>query len=177
MKASGIALAAVVIPALLPAGGAGGEERKAGALAVSSPAFAHRGAIPREHTCDGADVNPPLSIRNVPEASASLALIVEDPDAPGGTWVHWLVWNIGPKTMEIPARSVPGGARQGTNDFGKRGYGGPCPPSGTHRYVFRVYALDAIPALPAGAPKDRLEEAMKGHIIGMAELVGLYRRR
>jgi hypothetical protein len=146
-------------------------------LHLTSQAFSRNGMIPPKHTCDGADENPPLTIRNVPAKSRSLALIVDDPDAPRGTWVHWVVWNIGPDTTEIPANSVPGEALQGTNDFGKQRYGGPCPPSGTHRYFFKLYALDIPLALKSGATKAQLEEAMKGHILEKTELLGLYRRR
>lgn len=153
------------------------EGRKMDKLQLASQAFAHNGMIPPEHTCDGTDRNPPLTIRNVPAKSRSLALIVDDPDAPSGTWVHWVVWNIGPGTTEIPANSVPGGALQGTNDFGKQSYGGPCPPSGTHRYFFKLYALDIPLSLKSGATKAQLEEAMKGHILEKTELLGLYRRR
>lgn len=145
-------------------------------LRLSSKAFHANGMIPSEYTCDGANGNPPLSIRNVPANARTLALIVDDPDAPRGTWVHWVLWNMGPDTTEIPATSVPGGALQGTNDFGKQNYGGPCPPSGTHRYFFKLYALDISPPLKPGATKGQLEEAMKGHILEKAELVGLYRR-
>jgi hypothetical protein len=153
------------------------EGRTMDKLQLTSQAFAHNGMIPPEYTCDGADGNPPLTIRNAPAKSRSLALIVDDPDAPRGTWVHWVVWNIRPETTEIPANSAPGGAPQGTNDFGKQGYGGPCPPSGTHRYFFKLYALDAPLALKTGATKAQLEEAMKGHILEKTELLGLYRRR
>lgn len=152
------------------------EEKTMNKLNLTSRAFPHNGMIPPEYTCDGADGNPPLSIRNIPANAGSLALIVDDPDAPMGTWVHWVVWNIGVNTTEIPANSVPREAHQGTNDFGKQGYGGPCPPSGTHRYFFKLYALDASPALNTGATKKRLEEAMKGHVLEKAELIGLYRR-
>ncbi len=145
-------------------------------MELSSPAFSHDGMIPSEYTCDGADRNPPLVIRNVPAKTVSLALIVDDPDAPRGTWVHWVVWNIEPGTTEIPSSSVPEGALQGRSDFGKPVYGGPCPPSGTHRYFFKLYALGTSPALKTGATKAQLEEAMKGHILGKAELVGRYRR-
>jgi Raf kinase inhibitor-like YbhB/YbcL family protein len=145
-------------------------------LQITSQAFHANGMIPSEYTCDGANGNPPLSIRNVPASARSLALIVDDPDAPGGTWVHWVLWNMGTDTTEIPATSVPGGALQGTNDFGKQNYGGPCPPSGTHRYFFKLYALDISPPLKPGATKEQLEEGMKGHILEKAELVGLYRR-
>lgn len=147
------------------------------ALSIASPAFSHGGMIPPKHTCDGADVNPPLSIGNVPENTKSLALIVDDPDAPMGTWVHWVMWNVEPGTEEIPENSVPKGALQGTNDFRKQSYGGPCPPSGTHRYFFKVYALDTVLSLAAGATKAKLENAMKGHVIGQAELVGRYKRK
>jgi Raf kinase inhibitor-like YbhB/YbcL family protein len=146
-------------------------------LAISSPAFPHNGMIPARHTCDGEDASPPLSVRDVPEKTATLALIVDDPDAPGKTWVHWVVWNIGAGTAEIPSNAVPAGALQGRNDFGKTAWGGPCPPSGTHRYFFKLYALDASLPLKGGATKTQLEEAMKGHVIGKAELIGLYRRK
>jgi len=146
-------------------------------LSIASPAFLPDGMIPSKYTCDGANVNPPLLIGNVPEKTRSLALIVDDPDAPVGTWVHWVVWNIGAGTREIPENSVPPGALQGTNDFRKQEYGGPCPPSGTHRYFFKLYALDSSPAVKAGATKAQVEEAMKGQVIAQAELIGLYRRK
>ena len=146
-------------------------------LSITSPAFLPNGMIPPKYTCDGADVNPPLSIGNIPEKIRSLALIVDDPDAPVGTWVHWVVWNIVANTREIPENSVPPGALQGTNDFRKQEYGGPCPPSGTHRYFFKLYALDALLSAQEGATKARIEEAMKGHVLAQAELIGLYRRK
>jgi len=143
---------------------------------ISCPLFADRGAIPPRYTCDGADDNPPLTIENVPAGAQSLALIVDDPDAPKKTWVHWVVWGIDPKAREIREGSLPKGAVQGTNDFGKRRYGGPCPPSGRHRYVFKLYALDKPVDPGPGATKARLEAAMKGRIIGRAQLVGVYQR-
>ncbi|MDH3237634.1 MAG: YbhB/YbcL family Raf kinase inhibitor-like protein [Deltaproteobacteria bacterium] len=146
-------------------------------LSITSPAFPHNGMIPIKYTCDGADVSPPLAIGSVPENTNSLALIVDDPDAPMGTWVHWVVWNIAADTREIPENTVPPGALQGTNDFGKQKYGGPCPPSGRHRYFFKLYALNAPLALKAGATKAQVEEAVSGHLLGKAELVGLYRRK
>jgi Raf kinase inhibitor-like YbhB/YbcL family protein len=146
-------------------------------LLFTSQAFPNNGMIPSEYTYDGADGNPHLTIRNVPDKSRSLALIVDDPDAPRGTWVHWVVWNMGADTKEIPATSVPRGALQGTNDFGNQSYGGPCPPSGTHRYIFKLYALNISLALKPGATKAQLEEAMKGHILEKTELIGLYRRK
>ena len=107
---------------------------------ITSPVFENNGFIPKKYTCDGADVNPQLLIANVPARTKSLSLIVDDPDAPAGTWVHWVVWNIDPQTLEIKEHSVPNGANQGLNDFSKHNYGGPCPPSGTHRYFFKLYS-------------------------------------
>ncbi len=168
--------AMTLLAALLVWGAPGAPEATAGAFRISSPLFADRGAIPPRYTCDGEDNNPPLSIENVPPEAKSLALIVTDPDAPKGTWVHWVVWGIDPKARDLREGSLPKGAVQGTNDFGKRRYGGPCPPSGRHRYVFRLYALDAAVDPGAGATKARLEAAMKGHVLGKAELVGVYKR-
>lgn len=146
-------------------------------LKISSPAFGHSQMIPVKFTCDGADINPPLTIEGVPQAAKSLALIMDDPDAPRGTWVHWVVWNIDPSTREIKEDSLPPGAKQGKNDFRKLDYGGPCPPSGTHRYFFKLYALGRMLSLEEGASKAELEKAMEGHILGQAELIGLYKRR
>ncbi len=138
---------------------------------VSSPAFQSGGMIPTEFTCQGADRNPPLQFRGIPKAAKSLALIVDDPDAPGGLFTHWLVWNIDPGTTQISAQSVPNVAIEGTNDFGKRGYGGPCPPSGTHRYYFRVFALDQKMDLKSGAKRSALDRALKNHILARGELM------
>jgi Raf kinase inhibitor-like YbhB/YbcL family protein len=146
-------------------------------LTISSPAFKHNGHIPPKYTCDGSDVNPHLVIDNIPSGTKSLALIVDDPDAPRGTWVHWVVWNIGPETKEIKENAVPAGASQGMNDFRKQNYGGPCPPSGTHRYFFKLYALDEMLTLQKTTTKADLERAMKGHILGQMEIVGLYARK
>lgn len=145
-------------------------------MKISSPAFRHNDSIPAKYTCDGADVNPPLRFEDVPPNAKSLALIVDDPDAPRGTWVHWVVWNISPDTREVPEDSVPKGALQGMNDFRKIEYGGPCPPSGTHRYFFKLYALDTLLTLGKNADKASLEAAMQGHIISRAELIGRYKR-
>lgn len=177
MKPFPVILSAAVVLSLVAARTMHGEERHMSELFITSPAFPHDGMIPKRYTCDGADVSPPLSIGDVPEKTRSLALIVDDPDAPMGTWVHWVVWNIGAGTTEIPENTVPPGALQGRNDFGKQKYGGPCPPSGTHRYFFKLYALNAPLALEAGATKAQVEEAMSGHLLGKAELVGLYRRK
>ncbi len=146
-------------------------------LTITSPAFTHNRLIPSKHTCDAADISPPLVIENVPPEAKSLALIMDDPDAPAGIWVHWVVWNIDPRTREIRENSVPSGAMQGVNDFRKRNYGGPCPPSGTHRYFFKLYALDTTLNLGPDTTKAALERAMKGHIVQQTELVGLYKRK
>ncbi len=128
------------------------------------------------YTCDGKEKNPPFQFFDVPTEAKSLVLIVDDPDAPGGDFVHWLVWNIDPRTTEITEASVPPGAIQGTTDFGTTGYGGPCPPSGTHRYQFKLYALDTSLSLPPSTKKSALEAAMKGYVLTEARLVGLYKR-
>lgn len=143
-----------------------------GKMKITSSAFQEGGNIPAKFTCDGANVNPPLHIGQVPAEAKSLALIVDDPDAPGGLFIHWLVWGIDSKTTDIAENSVPPNALEGKNGFGKSGYGGPCPPSGTHRYYFRVYALDQTLNLPAGANRGELDGRMKGHIVGQAELMG-----
>ncbi|MBF0505856.1 MAG: YbhB/YbcL family Raf kinase inhibitor-like protein [Nitrospirae bacterium] len=145
-------------------------------LKISSTAFPDNGNIPSKYTCDGTDINPPLFIENVPQEAKSLVLIVDDPDAPMGTWVHWVVWNISPRTKEIKENDSPQGASFGLNDFRKKSYGGPCPPSGTHRYFFKLYALDTALDLPAGAKKGDVEKAMKGHIISQTQTIGLYKR-
>jgi len=145
-------------------------------LTITSPAFAGKSAIPARYTCDGEDINPALQIGAVPNGAKSLALIVDDPDAPAGTWVHWVVWNIPPQTREIPENGLPAGAVQGLNDWKRNSYGGPCPPSGTHRYFFRLYALDATLNLAATTSKAALLRAMQGHIIAQGELMGTYRR-
>ena len=146
-----------------------------GPMRISSPAFAENGKIPKQYTCDGEDSSPPLTIENPPANTASFALIVDDPDAPAGTWVHWVIWNIDPATREISAAAVPKGAVQGINDFRKKAYGGPCPPSGTHRYFFKVYALNALLTLAPGSTKADLEKTMKDHVLARAELVGKFR--
>jgi Raf kinase inhibitor-like YbhB/YbcL family protein len=146
-----------------------------GDMKLTSSAFAHNQAIPPQYTCDGADMNPPLSISEVPDTTASLALIVDDPDASAGDWVHWLAWNIDSATTEIAEGDAPSGV-QGTTDFNRTGWGGPCPPSGTHHYQFKLYALDAVLDLDASARKADLEAAMQGHVLAQTVLVGTYRR-
>lgn len=145
-----------------------------GKLIVTSPAFGDKSRIPSKYTCDGDDVNPPIMIEGIPEAAESLVLIVDDPDAPRGTWDHWIVWNIPPKG-KLEEDSVPG--TEGMNDSGRQSYSGPCPPSGTHRYFFKVYALDTKLNLPTNSRKRDVERAMKGHILAEGQLVGLYSRR
>lgn len=142
-------------------------------MKITSPEFEHNAMIPSQFTCDGEDINPPLIIEDIPPETKSLALIVDDPDAPMGTWVHWVVYDI-PVTNQIQEDSIPG--KQGMNDFRKKDYGGPCPPSGTHRYFFKLYALDQELNLEEGLSKKDLEDAMEGHILAQAELIGLYKR-
>lgn len=151
-------------------------------LSLESPAFGKGERIPVAHTCDGADVSPPLRWSGLPEGTECLALVADDPDAPAGTWVHWVIYGI-PAAREGLPEGVPGelevldGGRQGTNDFGDPGYGGPCPPpNGAHRYFFKLYALDADPGLEPGATKAELLEAMDGHVLAEADLIGRYRR-
>jgi hypothetical protein len=143
-------------------------------LSVTSKAFISKAAIPQKYTCDGENVNPPLEISGIPEEARSLVLIVEDPDAPSGTWLHWLVWNI-PVTRHIGEDEIPG--EQGLNDFRRNAYGGPCPPSGTHRYFFKIYALDDLLDLPEGSVRKDIEDAMRDHIVAFGELEGRYSRR
>jgi len=145
-------------------------------MKLASTAFENNQSIPAKYTCDGENVNPPLVIVDIPEDTQSLVLIVDDPDAPGGTFTHWLVWNIDPQAKEIAEGSVPQNASQGKNDFGKNGWGGPCPPSGTHHYFFKLYALDQKIDLPQSANKGDLEKAMQGHILSQTQLIGLYSR-
>ena len=146
-------------------------------MLLTSPSFNHNEKIPPKFTCDGPSINPELHILNVPDEAKSLALIMDDPDAPGRTFTHWLVWNIDPKTTIIKQESKPPGSIEGQTDFGRTGYGGPCPPSGTHRYFFKLYALGAILNLSEGSDKKTLEQEIQEHLIEKAELVGLYSRK
>jgi hypothetical protein len=143
-------------------------------LSVMSPTFENNQLIPAKYTCDGDDVNPPLTIEGIPEGTKTLVLIVDDPDCPTGTWDHWIVWNIPATTSKIAENTVLG--TEGMNDFRRRSYGGPCPPSGTHRYFFKVYALDVKLDLSPTSRKRDVEKAMQGHVLAEGELVGLYRR-
>jgi Raf kinase inhibitor-like YbhB/YbcL family protein len=145
-------------------------------MKVTSSAFQEGGNIPSKFTCDGSDASPPLQINGVPAEAKSLVLIVDDPDAPGGLFTHWLVWNIPSQTNSIAEGNAPKGV-QGANDFGKSGYRGPCPPPGAHRYSFKVFALDRELELRSGAKRSQVDAAMKGHIISQGELVGRYARK
>jgi Raf kinase inhibitor-like YbhB/YbcL family protein len=152
------------------------------ALDLRSSAFSDGGRIPSKYTCDGKDTSPPLSWTGIPAAGKSLALTCDDPDAPRGLWVHWVVFDLPPSATGLPegvpaTLEISGGGRQGKNDFGKIGYGGPCPPSGTHRYVFTLYALDSTLGLPAGAARQDLLAAMRNRALGEATLTGTYSRR
>jgi Raf kinase inhibitor-like YbhB/YbcL family protein len=145
-------------------------------MELTSPSFEANQPIPARFTCDGDNVNPALSLQDVPDETKSLALIMDDPDAPRGDWVHWLMWNIAPNTTEIGERSVPGGAMQGRNDFGNPSYGGPCPHQGTHHYHFKLYALNDLLSLSETTTKAELLEAMRDKIIDQTELIGTYAR-
>ena len=158
----------------VPCSGAGGKEGGA-AMRLTSPEFENNGFIPKKFTCQGDNVNPALVIEDIPEGTKSLAIIVDDPDAPVGTWVHWVVYNV-PVISEIQEGVTPG--EECITDFGTKGYGGPCPPSGTHRYFFKVYALDVKSLdLPEKARKKDLEQAMQGHTLSYSEIIGLYKKR
>jgi hypothetical protein len=149
---------------------------KPSSMKISSPNFANNELIPQKFTCQGQDISPELQIADIPEDTKSLALIMEDPDAPMGTWNHWVMWNIDPQTKVIPENSVPPKAVQGNNSWPKAAYGGPCPPSGAHRYFFKLYALKTTLDLPAGSTKEQLLQAMEGQIIEEAQLLGIYRK-
>jgi hypothetical protein len=137
--------------------------------------FDHEAMIPSKYTCDGEDVSPELEFSDIPQETESLAIVMDDPDCPSGTFDHWVVWNIPPETEMIMEGKEPEGT-QGSTGFGRRGYGGPCPPSGTHRYFFKLYALDSMLDLEEGSSKDELERAIEGHIIEKAVLMGRYSR-
>ena len=145
-------------------------------MKITSPAFQQGGNIPSKFSCDGGNTNPPLQLSDVPSGAKSLVLIVDDSDAPGGSFTHWAVWNVSPQTTAIAEGSTPKGV-QGTNDFGKSGYGAPCPPSGAHRYYFKIFALDRQLDLSSGARRGQLDAAMKGHVIAEGELMGRYSRK
>jgi len=145
-------------------------------MQLHTDAFEHAGQIPKEYTCDGEGVSPTFRIAGVPEGVVSLVLIMDDPDSPKGTWTHWLVWNIPSDTEILGSTQVPPGAREGLNSAGVPGYYGPCPHEGSHRYFFRLYALDTLLELPSMTTQEELLAAMKKHIVTETELVGLYCR-
>ena len=154
-------------------------------LSLTSPGFSHGGEMPKRYTCEGADVSPPLAWSEVPEGTKSLVLVVDDPDAPDPkaprmTWVHWVLYNLPPTASALPegvaAEALPVGTEQGLNDWKRPGYGGPCPPIGRHRYFHKLYALDTVLTGLGSATKRRLLEAMEGHVLAQAELVGTYEK-
>jgi Raf kinase inhibitor-like YbhB/YbcL family protein len=152
------------------------------AIMVTSSAFDEGKMIPGIYTCDGKDISPPLKIEGIPDETKSIALISDDPDAPMGTWVHWVLYNLPPDTRDLqgsipPDETLANGARHGISDFGRFGYGGPCPPSGVHRYFFKVYALDAMLELSGQVTKSDLLTAMEGHILAEGQLIGRYKRQ
>ena len=167
-----ITVGCMMVAAVAVAFAAGGMKMK-----ISSPAFQEGGTIPEKFSKNGQNANPELRIEGAPAEAKSLALIVDDPDAPVGLFTHWLVWNIDPKTAEIAENSVPTGGVQGTNDFPGQRYDGPRPPSGTHRYYFKIFALDRTLDLKVGAKRKEVDAAMKGHIIAQGELMGRYSKK
>lgn len=158
------------------------EEAKKMTIKVTSPAFEEGSMIPSKYTADGQDISPPLEWEGVPDGTKSIALISDDPDAPMGTWVHWVMWNFPPDITKLPENvppneNLPDGSKQGITDFGSHGYGGPAPPSGTHRYYFKIYALDIKLNLAGSSRKSDLLKAMEGHILAQGQLMGKYKRR
>ncbi|MDZ8188151.1 MAG: YbhB/YbcL family Raf kinase inhibitor-like protein [Nostoc sp. ChiSLP02] len=156
--------------------------KEAIAMKLQSNAFKANDLIPAQYTCDGKNISPPLLWDEIPKETQSIALIVDDPDAPGRTFVHWVIYDIPNTIREFPenisaVKTLPNGGVQGKNDFGNFGYGGPCPPSGTHRYFFKLYALDKSLSLAAGATKNQILAAMEGHVLATAELIGRYKRQ
>ena len=172
MQKAIIAAAFAIAVATTASFAAGGAKMK-----ITSSAFQEGGDIPSKFSRDGGNANPPLRIEGTPANAKSLVLIVDDPDAPVGLFTHWLVWNIDPKTTEIPEKGVPKGAVEGTNDYPNLGYGGPQPPSGTHRYYFKIFALDQTLDLRSGAKRRELDKAMRGHVVAQGQLMGRYTRK
>lgn len=178
----GAILAGALLLAVLMKTAISRKEKVAMTIQLTSSAFAEGGLVPAKYTCDGEGVSPPLQWAGVPGGAKTLALIADDPDAPAGTWVHWVLYGLPPTVTELPEKvpatdSLANGAKQGINDFQRPGYGGPCPPAGTpHRYFFKLYALDTeIPFPPRTAKKD-LVRAMEGHILAQGQLMGKYQR-
>jgi Raf kinase inhibitor-like YbhB/YbcL family protein len=151
-------------------------------IKITSAAFGQMQPIPPQYTCDGADISPPLSWSGLPAAAKSLVLIADDPDAPAGTWVHWVLYDLPPTIDRLPENipktdTLAGGGKQGKTDFNRIGWGGPCPPGGTHRYFFKIYALDTMLNLSAGKTRTEIEKAIKGHVLAKGELAGTYKRK
>lgn len=146
-------------------------------MVITTTAMQLTGEIRKEYTCDGEDKSPSLTFSEVPDTAESLTLIMDDPDAPNGTFTHWLLYDMSPGTLQLIENTPPAVGKAGKNGFGKLGYGGPCPPSGTHHYHFKLFALDAMLELPEGADRQSLESAMEGHVIDQAEMVGTYARQ
>ena len=151
-------------------------ENTMGNTTLTSTAFGHNASIPKEYTCQGKDENPPLAISGVPADAKSLVLVIDDPDAPVGVWDHWVVWNIAPDTAEVAAHSVPAGAVQGRNSSGENKYQGPCPPFGTHRYRFTIYAISDVLSLAPGSSKQEVLTVIANKILDQYTLVGLYKK-
>jgi Raf kinase inhibitor-like YbhB/YbcL family protein len=166
----------------LPEAPSAAQEAKTPPLKLTSTAFAPGQPIPAKYTCDGEDISPPLDWQDPPEDAKSFALIVDDPDAPGGTWVHWVLYNLPAESRNLPGAVPPDaamadGGENGKNSWKRLGYGGPCPPGGTHRYIFKLYALDTVLELNDGPGKDQLAQAMEGHILAQTDLMGIYARK
>lgn len=153
------------------------EAKRMTQMKLTSPEFVQNNPIPGKYSCDGDDVNPPLAIEGVPKEAQSLALVMDDPDAPAGVWVHWVMWNIDPAATRIASGGTPPGAQEGMNSWKRKGYGGPCPPSGTHRYYFRLYALKEKLNLSQSATRKDLDHAMQGKILAQCELMGVYSKK
>jgi len=180
----GVVLALVVLAACSGGDDPATEEETLSdsSIELTSPAFTDGSDIPTKYTCDGEGVSPPLEWSNLPGGTKSIALIVDDPDAPGRTFVHWVLYAISPDARGLPENVpdvdiTPEGARHGKSGFGRIGYGGPCPPSGSHRYFFKLYALDSELGLEVGADKSDLLQAMEGHILAQGQLMGRYQRQ
>lgn len=177
-------LGLTILSFLLYSPGAGAETKggRVMKIKVESTAFTEGGMIPKKYTCDGQDVSPPISWSGIPDKAKSIALIADDPDAPMGTWVHWVVYNLPANVTGLPEgvpsqKTLSNGGMQGMTDFRRIGYGGPCPPGGTHRYFFKVYALDTEINLDPGVTKGQLLKAMEGHILAEGGVMGRYQRR
>lgn len=150
-------------------------------IEVTSTAFSQGELMPARYTADGANISPPLEWKGLPQGTESIAMINDDPDAPVGTWVHWVIYDMPPETTSLPEgiapdETLPNGGKHGMTDFGRIGYGGPAPPSGTHRYFFKLYALDCKLNMPPGATKTQLEKEIKAHILDQGQLMGKYKR-